>query len=205
MSNPLEIYFFRHGETAWSLSGQHTGNTDLALTPHGESMARALAPSLTGIPFTLVLSSPRLRARTTCSLAGLEAAGQGGMQIEPNLAEWDYGDYESLRTVDIQKQHPDWDIWRDGCPGGESPPDIGARADLVIARLQDLSGKVAIFSHGQFGRVLAVRWIGLPVFQGRHLMLNPASMSVLSFDSDHTQRRVISLWNAGPGNYRHAG
>lgn len=198
MSNPLKIYLFHHGETAWSLSGQHAGNTDLPLTPRGELMARALAPALQDIPFSGVLTSPRLRARATCELAGLAGAGQTAAQIEPSLAEWNYGDYESLRTVDIRKQHPEWDIWEDGCPNGETPAAIGVRADRVIARLQNLSGNVAVFSHGQFGRVLAVRWVGLAVTQGRHFTLNPASISVLGYDRNHPEQRIISLWNAAP-------
>jgi probable phosphoglycerate mutase len=188
----LQIYFIRHGETAWSLSGQHTGRTDLLLTPHGETMARQLAPALEGIAFSLVLSSPRLRARTTCDLAGLG----GEVQIEPDLAEWDYGDFEGLRTAEIRKLHPNWDVWEDGCPGGETPADVSARADRLIARLQDLNGKVALFSHGHFGRVLAARWIGLPAAQGQHFAIDPASISILGFETAHPERRVIALWNA---------
>lgn len=193
MSTPLRIYFIRHGETAWSLSGQHTGRTELTLTPHGEAMARGLAPALEGIDFSLVLTSPRLRARATCELAGLG----GSAQIEPNLAEWDYGEYEGMRTAEIRKLHPAWEVWDDGCPGGENPVDAGVRADQLISRLRDLTGSVALFSHGQFGRVLAARWIGLPVVQGQHFAIDPASISILSFDTDHPDRRVISLWNAG--------
>lgn len=193
MSTPLQIYFIRHGETAWSLSGQHTGHTDLPLTPHGESMARQLASTLHGLSFSQVLTSPRLRARMTCELAGLGAAAQ----IEANLAEWDYGDYEGLRTTEIRTQRPGWDIWNDGCPGGEMPAAVSLRADQLIARLRELSGKVALFSHGQFGRVLAARWIGLQVAEGKHFSIDPASIGILGLDNDHPQRRVISLWNAG--------
>jgi broad specificity phosphatase PhoE len=192
VSTPLQIYFIRHGETAWSLSGRHTGRTDLPLTPHGEAMARDLATTLKGIAFSLVLTSPRLRARATCELAGLGATAQ----TEPNLAEWDYGDYEGLRTAEIRKLHPEWDIWNDGCPGGETPAGVSERADHLIARLRDLGGKVVLFSHGQFGRVLAARWIGLPVKQGQHFAIDPASISILSFETDHPHRQVISLWNA---------
>ncbi len=197
MDPPLQLYFIRHGETAWSLSGQHTGHTDLPLTPHGEAMARALATTLKGIPFSLILTSPRLRARHTCALAGLAGQGATAAQTDPNLAEWDYGDYEGLRTADVHALNPDWDVWSDGCPGGEKPTDVGLRADRLIDRLCGLNGKVALFSHGQFGRVLAARWIGLPVFQGRHFALDPASISILGFDAAHPGRRVISLWNAG--------
>jgi broad specificity phosphatase PhoE len=204
MITPLQIYFIRHGETAWSLSGQHTGRTDLPLTPRGEAMARRLATTLKGITFSLVLTSPRLRARATCELAGLSGSGDESAQTEPNLAEWDYGDYEGLRTAEIHQLHPDWDVWKDGCPGGEMPADAGERADGLIARLSDLTGNVALFSHGQFGRVLAARWIGLPVIQGQHFAIDPASTSILSFEADHPQRRVISLWNAAASGGTHA-
>ena len=204
MASPLQIYFIRHGETLWSLSGQHTGSTDLPLTTHGETMARALAPVFEDIAFTLVLSSAQLRARATCELAGLGRPEQGTLQIEPHLAEWDYGDYEGLRTHEIHKLQPSWDIWKDGCPGGETSADISARADLMITRLLNLSGKVALFSHGQFGRVLAARWIGLPAAEGQHLALDPASISILGFELNYPQRRVISLWNAAPANLPHS-
>jgi probable phosphoglycerate mutase len=193
MTLPLQIYFIRHGETAWSLSGQHTGRTDLPLTPHGEVMARELATALNGITFSLVLTSPRLRARATCELAGF---GGAGVQLEPSLAEWDYGDFEGLRTTEIHALHPAWDIWHDGCPGGETPAGVGERADQLIARLRDLTGNVIAFSHGHFGRVLAARWIGLPVTQGQHFAIAPTSIGILGFEPDHPRRRVISLWNS---------
>lgn len=205
MTLPLQIYFIRHGETAWSLSGQHTGRTDLPLTPHGEAMARELATALKGIDFSLVLTSPRLRARTTCKLAGFDGTR---VQLEPNLAEWDYGDYEGLRTAEIHEMHPAWDVWNDGCPGGETPAGVSERADHLIARLidaSDLTGNVIAFSHGQFGRALAARWIGLPVTQGQHFAIAPASISILGFEADHPHRRVISLWNStGSGGVRAA-
>jgi len=194
MKPPLQIYIVRHGETAWSLSGQHTGHTDLPLTPHGKEMARELTPLLSAIPFSLVLTSPRLRARSTCEMAGLGAAAQ----TEMNLAEWDYGDYEGLRSVDIRRRRPDWDVWRDGCPGGEMPADVGVRAERVIARLRDLGGPVILFSHGQFGRVLAARWIGRPVEEGLHFALDPASISILATEAGRPERHIISLWNATP-------
>ena len=202
MTMPLQIYFIRHGETAWSLSGQHTGRTDLPLTPHGEAMARGLATALNGITFSMVLSSPRLRARATCELAGF---GGADAQLEANLAEWDYGDYEGLRTAEIHELHPAWDVWNDGCPGGETPAGVSERADNLIARLRDLTGNVIAFSHGQFGRVLAARWIGLPMIQGQHFAIAPASISILGFEADHPRRRVISLWNStGNGGVRAA-
>ncbi len=195
MNPPLEIYFIRHGETAWSLSGQHTGRTDLALTLQGEAMARQLAPVLASIDFSLVLTSPRLRARATCELAGLGTRAE----TEPNLAEWDYGDHEGLRTAEIHEKHPGGDIWKDGCPGGEMPQDIAQRADQVIERLHALSGKVALFSHGHFGRALAARWIGLALGQAKHFAIDPASIGILSFEDAHPNTRVIAQWNATPG------
>jgi probable phosphoglycerate mutase len=195
MTLPLQVYFIRHGETEWSVSGQHTGRTDLPLTPNGEAMARALAAALQGITFSLVLTSPRLRARATCDLAGLGAAAQ----VEPNLAEWDYGDCEGLRTTEIRERHPGWDLWANGCPGGETPAGVGQRADQMMVRLRDLTGNVALFSHGHFGRVLAARWIGLPVAQGQHFAIAPASIGILGFETDPPNRRVISLWNATGG------
>jgi probable phosphoglycerate mutase len=198
MSKRPRLFFFRHGETAWSLTGQHTGRTDLPLTPHGEQMARDLAPVLKSIRFAMVLTSPRLRARETCALAELGALAQ----IEPNLAEWDYGAYEGLLTVDIQRVRPGWQVWRDGCPDGETPEQVSARADQLIARLRQLEGNIALFSHGQFGRALAARWVGMPISEGRHLGLDPASISILGFETDHPDQPVISVWNAGPGGIR---
>lgn len=192
MTAMLQIYFIRHGETAWSLSGQHTGRTDLPLTPKGEAMARELATTLNAVAFSQVLTSPRLRARATCELAGLSA----NAATEPNLAEWDYGDFEGLRTTEIRQLHPQWDIWKDGCTRGETPADVGERADRLIVRLLELSGNVALFSHGHFGRALAARWIGLPVAQGQHFAIAPASISILGFETGHPDTRVISLWNA---------
>ena len=192
MTTAVKIFLVRHGETAWSLSGRHTGVSDIGLTPNGEAMARKLEKALEGITFAQVLTSPRLRARRTCELAGMGAQAQ----TEPLLAEWNYGDFEGLRTDEIRQQRPTWDIWSDGCPGGETPLDISRRADQVIAKLQGLKAVVILFSHGHFGRVLAARWIGLPVAQGQHFALDPASVSVLGFEARHAQRRVISQWNA---------
>lgn len=200
MTAALRLYFMRHGETAWSLTGQHTGRSDLPLTQHGEQMARGLGPALAGIRFSFVLTSPRLRARRTCELAG-----QGGAAtVEPDLAEWDYGDCEGLRTAEIRTTHPAWDLWRDGCPGGDTPAATSDRADRLIARLQDLQGNVALFSHGHFGRVLAARWIGLPAVEGRHFVLDPASIGILGLEAGHPGQRVIALWNAAPHSLRTA-
>ena len=190
----MKICLVRHGETAWSLTGQHTGLTDLGLTAHGEVESRALAPRLRGLAFTQVLVSPRLRARQTCELAGLGTASA----IEPDLSEWVYGHYEGLRSADIRKDTPDWNIWRDGCPGGESPADVSARADRLIARLCELQGTVALFTHGQFGAALAARWIGLMLVEGQHFALKTASVSLLGIDPRHPDRRIIELWNELP-------
>jgi broad specificity phosphatase PhoE len=152
------LYLVRHGETAWSLSGQHTGRTDIPLTEQGELDARELAERLRGVRFSRVFTSPLQRARRTCELAALNKVGE----IEPDLAEWNYGNYEGLRTKDIRRGRPDWNVFRDGCPGGESPAQVSKRADLMIARLRTLEGDLAIFSHGHFGRVLAfVLWNAL--------------------------------------------
>jgi probable phosphoglycerate mutase len=187
----MKLCLVRHGETAWALTGQHTGVTDLALTAHGEAESRALAPRLQTLNFTQVLVSPRLRARQTCELAGSGAASV----IEPDLAEWDYGDYEGRRSEDIQRETPGWNIWCDGCPGGESPAEVSARADRLIARLRTMKGTVALFSHGQFGAALAARWIGLALIEGQHFPLHSASVSLLGIDVQHADRRIIELWN----------
>ncbi|MBE0619731.1 MAG: histidine phosphatase family protein [Burkholderiales bacterium] len=192
---PLRLYLVRHGETEWSLSGQHTGRTDLALTARGEDEVRELAPRLREIQFAHVLSSPLQRARRTCELSGLGAAAA----IDADLAEWDYGDYEGQRSVDIRKHRPDWNVFRDGCPHGESPAQVSERADRLIAHLRALAGNVALFSHGQFGCVLAARWIGLPLIEARHFALGTASLSILGHDPHHPEVAVIALWNAASG------
>jgi broad specificity phosphatase PhoE len=190
ISAPLQIYLIRHGETEWSRTGKHTSHTDVPLTPNGEAMARQLATRLKDTHFSLVLTSPRLRARATCELAGLSNA-----QIEANLAEWNYGQVEGLRSSEISQSHPEWSLWQHGSPGGETPAEVCARADQLIVRLIECSGNVALFSHGHFGRVLAARWIGLPVSVGQCFALDPASISILGFEPHHPQRRVISCWN----------
>jgi probable phosphoglycerate mutase len=191
----LKIVFIRHAETAWSVSGRHTGHTDLPLTPHGEAAARGLLPTLDAFNFNHVLTSPRLRARITCSLAGFGA----GAVTEPLLAEWDFGDYGGLSTAEIRRLHPAWDLWRHGCPNGEMPGDISGRADLLVSQLLELSGCIALFSHGQLGRALAARWIGQAASLGQHFALDTASVSVLRLDAAHPPRPVIALWNA-PGS-----
>ena len=187
------IYLVRHGETEWSLTGQHTGRTDIPLTPRGEEAARELGQRLRGIQFARVLASPRQRARRTCELTGLGPAAE----IEPDLMEWDYGDYEGRRSADILKGRPDWNLFRDGCPQGETPAQVSGRADRLIARLRALEGDVALFSHGHFGRVLAARWVGLPVSAAQRLLLDTASLSILGYEHNHVESPVIALWNAG--------
>ena len=192
MSGSLCLYFIRHGETAWTLSRQHTGSTDLPLTAHGEDEARKLRGRLSDIVFTQVLSSPLQRARQTCMLAGLGRKPE----IEPDLAEWDYGDYEGKRSAGIRESRPGWNVFQDGCPGGETPAQISERADRLIRRLRGMDGNVALFGHGQFGAALAVRWIGLPVAAGQHFSLGEASLSILRDDPHHPEVPVIALWNA---------
>lgn len=188
----MRIYLVRHGETAWSLSGQHTGRTDIPLTEHGEKDARKLAERLRAVRFSRVFTSPLQRARQTYELAGLKEIAK----IEPDLTEWDYGDYEGLRPSEIRKAQPDWNVFRDGCPRGESPSEISERADRLIARLRALEGNIAIFSHGHFGRVLAARWIGLSVRQAQAFLLNTASLSILGYEHNVPEVSAIVLWNA---------
>ncbi|HEY2419527.1 MAG TPA: histidine phosphatase family protein [Steroidobacteraceae bacterium] len=189
-----QIYLIRHGETAWSLSGQHTGRTDLPLTEHGEQQARRVGQLLRPLRWSQVLASPLQRARRTCELAGLGEA----MQLEPNLREWDYGQYEGLTNAQIKAQQADWDVFRDGCPGGESSEQMRVRADAVCARLRALSGSVAVFSHGHFLRALAVRWIELPLAHGRSFGLNAGAVSLLGYEHHSLQEPAIELWNLVP-------
>jgi broad specificity phosphatase PhoE len=184
------VYLVRHGETAWSITGQHTGRTDLVLTPGGEDEARALAPRLKGLVFDHVFSSPLRRARRTCELAGFAAAAA----LDPDLMEWDYGDYEGRTLADIRKERPDWELFRDGCPGGESVQQISGRTDRVVSRLRALQGSVLIFSSGHLLRVLTARWIGSPAALGRHLVLDPACVCLLGYDHGGLDS-VIRLWN----------
>lgn len=191
-SGPLQrIHLVRHGETDWSLSGQHTGRTDLALTEQGELDARKLAVRIGAVDFSRVLTSPLQRARRTCALAGLDDAAE----IEADAVEWDYGDYEGRRPTEIRAERSNWNIFRDGCPGGESPAQIAERADRLIARLRTLTGNIALFTHGQFGRILGVRWIGLPIDQAQHFLLGTASISILGFGHNRTDESAIVAWN----------
>lgn len=186
------LYLIRHGETAWSRSGQHTGQTDIPLNEKGEQDARMLAEWLRAVRFSRVFTSPLQRARRTCELAGFGDVAE----IEPDLVEWDYGDYEGQFSIDTRKKRPNWNLYRDGCPGGESPAQVSERADRLIARFRTLEGNIAIFSHAQVGRVLATRWIGLPVEQAQHFVLSTASLSILGYEHNLAAESAILLWNA---------
>ena len=191
MDNLPVIYIARHGETAWTLTGQHTGLTDLPLTPQGERNARALADRLTGLKFAKVFTSPLQRASKTCALAGFGAAAE----VDRDLVEWNYGEYEGLRSAEIRAKRPGWQLFRDGCPGGESPSQVIARADSVLRHVRDVQGDVLLFSSGHFIRVLAARWIGLePSVNSMSFLLSTASLSAVGYDQD-LSRPVIRLWN----------
>ncbi|MBB2688076.1 MULTISPECIES: histidine phosphatase family protein [Rhizobium] len=185
-----EIYLVRHGETEWSRSGRHTGRSDIPLTEVGEAAARKLAERLSGLSFAAVWSSPSVRARKTCALAGF---GSGAV-IRDDLAEWDYGAYEGITTKEILAGRPGWQLFRDGCPNGETPADVGARADAVVEALRQVSANILIFSSSHFLRVLAARWLGLPPEGGANFVLDTASISVLGFEHDLTEP-VIRRWN----------
>ena len=192
MSEELPIiYLARHGETAWSLTGQHTGLTDLPLTERGERNARQLGERLHGLAFAKVYTSPLQRAARTCELAGFGAVAE----VDRDLVEWDYGQYEGRRTAEIRAERPDWELFRDGCPGGEAPAQASARADRVVYRLRAEQGDVLLFSSGHFIRVLATRWIGLEVTaSARRFMLSTASLSAVGYENE-LARPVIRLWN----------
>jgi broad specificity phosphatase PhoE len=192
MSDELPIiYLARHGETPWTVTGQYTGLTDLPLTERGEFNARRLSERLKGIAFAKVFTSPLQRAVRTCELAGFGEVAQ----IDDNLVEWNYGEYEGLLKDEIYSRRPDWQLFRDGCPGGESPDQVAARADRVVKRVREVNGNVLIFSSGHFIRVLAVRWIGLePTVSCAYFMLSTASLSALGYKHD-LSHPVIRLWN----------
>jgi probable phosphoglycerate mutase len=185
-----EIYLARHGETAWTISRQHTGRTDIPLLSQGERDAIRLGQRLEGVAPTRVFTCPLIRARRTCELAGFGAKAE----VDPELHEWEYGDYEGRRTVDIRAERPDWYLFRDGCPGGKSVAAIGARADRVIARLRAIDGHVLIFSHGHFLRVLAARWLGLPAGKARLFVLSTATLSILGYEHN-LEEPTVRLWN----------
>lgn len=190
------IYLIRHGETEWALSGKHTGATDIPLTREGERRAAALAGSLAAIGFRSVRTSPLQRARRTCELAGLGAEAQ----VEPDAHEWDYGAYEGRTTSEIRAERPNWNIFTDGCPGGESPEAIGARADRLLQKLRALPQPAVLFSHGHFLRVLGARWLRQPVRNGEHFALTTASVSCLDWDKNDPEVPTIILWNARAPN-----
>lgn len=197
MSESLPIvYLARHGETAWSLSGQHTGLTDLPLTERGERNARRLGERLRGLTFAKVFTSPLVRAARTCELAGF----RGVAEVDRDLVEWDYGDYEGRRTVEIHANRPDWQLFRDGCPEGEIPEQVDVRADRVVSRVRAIQGNVLLFSSGHFLRVLAARWLGLAPGAGRYFLLSTASVSALGYEHNLSQP-VIRLWD----DTRHVG
>ena len=183
-----QVWLVRHGETEWSKSGRHTGITDLPLTTEGVAAARSLRDTLSGTTFDLVLCSPRLRARHTAELAEVK-----NVTIEEDLVEWNYGDYEGRTRKDIQAERPDWSVWTDGAPNGESPDQTKARVDRVIDRCRDSGGRILLFAHGHILRTLAARWIDQPVGVGAHLPLDTAKVSVLSFDRGTP---TIDRWNA---------
>jgi probable phosphoglycerate mutase len=188
---PSRLWLVRHGQTAWSATGRHTGRTDIPLDETGRRQARALAERLAGQPFAAVLSSPLRRAHETCDLAGY---GDRAV-LEDDLQEWDYGDYEGLTTEDIRAARPGWTLWRDGCPHGESAAQVGVRAERVVAHAQSEGGDAVLFAHGHLLRVLAARWIGLPAAGGASLALDAASISVLGWEREQP---VIRTWNVGP-------
>jgi probable phosphoglycerate mutase len=197
MSDALPVlYLARHGETAWSLSGQHTGLTDLPLTERGERNARQLGERMKGLTFARMFTSPLQRAARTCELAGFGEAAE----VEPGLLEWDYGRYEGRTTADVHRERPGWYLFRDGCPDGESPEQVGARADRVVSRVRAVQGDVLLFSSGQFLRVLAARWLGLPPGAGRYFLLSTASLSALGYEHNLSQP-AIRLWD----DTRHVG
>ena len=192
MSEALPIiYLARHGETAWSLSGQHTGITDLPLTERGERNARQLGERLKGLTFAKVFTSPLQRAARTCDLAGFGPMAE----MDRDLLEWNYGEYEGRRTAEVLAERPDWQLFRDGCPGGESPQQAAARADRVVSRVRAVQGDVLLFSSGHFLRMLAARWLGLEPAAGRYFLLSTASLGMLAYEHNNRSEPVIRLWN----------
>ncbi|MGH7874636.1 MAG: histidine phosphatase family protein [Candidatus Binatia bacterium] len=182
-------FLLRHGETEWSRSGKHTSVTDVPLTENGRTAARQLQPLLAQEDFDIVLTSPLQRARETCALAGLGKLAA----IEADLVEWNYGEYEGLVTREIRRKRPDWSLFHDGCPGGETPPQVASRADRVIAKIRQVKGNAALFAHGHILRVLAARWINLPASYGEHLLLDTATLNVLGYYYDTP---ALKIWNA---------
>jgi probable phosphoglycerate mutase len=190
--HPGELVLVRHGETEWSKTGKHTGRTDVPLTEEGARQAKLLSASLSGRRFERVLTSPLGRAAETCRLAGLGELAEA----REELVEWDYGDYEGLTTPEIRRERPDWVLWRDGCPGGETAEDVGERVARLLAELGGTEGDVALFAHGHVLRVLAARWIGLPPADGARMALATATVSLLGWERE---TQVVRLWNMPPG------
>jgi broad specificity phosphatase PhoE len=194
MSDALPLtYLGRHGETAWTISRQHTGVTDLPLTAQGEVEALRLGERLEGLTFAAVLTSPLQRAVRTCELAGFGSMAK----VEPDLIEWNYGAYEGRTSADIHRERPDWQLFRDGCPGGESPDQIGARADRVVRRVRGIEGNTLLFSSAHFLRVFAARWLGLDPAAGRYFLLGTASLSIVGYEHDRSEP-VIRVWDELP-------
>jgi broad specificity phosphatase PhoE len=191
MSGPERILLVRHGETEWSASGQHTSRTDLPLVEAGREQARALAPALRDQTFTRVLSSPRKRALQTCELTGFGEV----VELREELHEWDYGEYEGLTTPQIRERRPDWNLWRDGCPGGESPEQVSARADRLLASLAQVDGQALVFAHGHILRVLSARWVEMPASAGARLLLSAGALCVLGHERE---TRALERWNETP-------
>jgi broad specificity phosphatase PhoE len=185
----MNLFCIRHGETEWSLSGQHTGVTDIPLTDNGRQLAKRLREPLSCYNFSLVLVSPLQRALETCALAGLSESAQ----IEADLMEWNYGDFEGLTSAQIHKNHPGWIVFRDGCPNGEAPAEVAERVDRIISRAVTLEGDVALFAHGHVLRTLAARWIGLPPEEGMRFLLGTGTICILGFYRD---ARAVRVWNA---------
>jgi broad specificity phosphatase PhoE len=192
---PADVIAIRHGETEWSRSGRHTGRTDIPLTEAGRQAAKRLRPAFEGFELTRVLSSPLRRARATCELAGFGSR----MEIEPDLEEWNYGDYEGLTSDEIARRAPGWMVFTDGCPGGESPEDVQRRVDRVIAKIRDVSGRVALFGHGHVLRALAARWVDLPLSRASQFLLDTSTVSVLGYYRDTP---AVKRWNAPTVEWR---
>jgi len=190
VSNPEQkVYLLRHGETDWSLNGRHTGVTDIPLTENGRKLARQLQPILAEEKFVMVLTSPLQRARETCELAGLGTLAG----VDRDLMEWNYGEYEGLTTEQIRQTRPAWSVFRDGCPGGESPLQVSVRADRIVSRVRTVDGNVALFSHGHILRVLAARWINLSSSYGENFLLDTATLNVLGY---YRESPAFKIWNA---------
>ncbi len=192
MSSELpKLYLVRHGDTAWTDSEQYTGRTDLPLNARGEAHARQLGERLRGFSFIRAFTSPLQRAAKTCNLAGFGSA----VEVDPDLIEWDHGNFEGILARDVRREHPGWELFRDGCPGGESPQEVAARADRFIARVREIGGDVLAFSSGHIIRMIAARWNGLPPAAGRVFFCGPASVGVLGFEHANRDLPIIRLWN----------